>query len=85
MKASGRRVPLRIIGAFKLAKGVLLVTVALGALHLVHRDIAEVVFRFVRRLHLDPEGRQVNAATAGSWVTRSATRRTTIITWAKWR
>ena len=62
MKASGRRVPLRIIGAFKLAKGLLLATVALGALHLVHRDVAEVVFRLARRLHLDPEGRLVEPA-----------------------
>jgi uncharacterized membrane protein (DUF2068 family) len=62
MKASGRRSPLRIIGAFKLAKGLLLATVALGGLHLVHRDVAEVVFHVVRRLHLDPEGRLVEPA-----------------------
>ena len=62
VKASGRRSPLRIIGAFKLAKGLLLAAVALGALHLVHRDVAEVVFRFARRLHLDPEGRLVEPA-----------------------
>jgi uncharacterized membrane protein (DUF2068 family) len=65
MKASGRRSPLRIIGAFKLAKGVLLATVALGVLHLVHRDVAEVVVRFARRLHLDPEGRLVEPALRG--------------------
>ena len=59
MKASGRRSPLRIIGAFKLAKGLLLASVALGAVQLVHRDTAEVVFHFARRLHLDPEGRLV--------------------------
>jgi uncharacterized membrane protein (DUF2068 family) len=62
VKASGRRSPLRIIGVFKLAKGLLLAAVALGALHLVHRDVAEVVFRFAGRLHLDPEGRLVEPA-----------------------
>ena len=62
MKASGPRSPLRLIGAFKLAKGVLLAAVALGALHLVHRDVAVVVFRFTRRLHLDPDGRLVEPA-----------------------
>jgi uncharacterized membrane protein (DUF2068 family) len=62
MKAPGKRSPLRIIGAFKLAKGLLLAAVALGALHLVHRDVAEVGFRFARRLHLDPEGRLVEPA-----------------------
>jgi uncharacterized membrane protein (DUF2068 family) len=62
MKAPGKRSPLRIIGAFKLAKGLLLAAVALGALHLVHRDVAEVGFRFARRLHLDPEGRLMEPA-----------------------
>jgi uncharacterized membrane protein (DUF2068 family) len=62
VKASGGRSPLRVIGAVKLAKGLLLAAVALGALHLVHRNVAEVVFRFARRLHLDPEGRLVEPA-----------------------
>jgi len=62
VKAPGRRSPLRLIGAFKLAKGVLLAAVALGTLHLVHGDVAELAFRFARRLHLDPEGRLVEPA-----------------------
>lgn len=62
MKAPGKRSPLRLIGAFKLAKGLLLAAVALGALHYVHRDLAEAGFHFARRLHLDPEGRLVEPA-----------------------
>ena len=62
MEASGPRSPLRIIVAVKLSKGLLLAAVALGVLHLVHRDVAEVVFRFARRLHLDPDGRLVEPA-----------------------
>jgi uncharacterized membrane protein (DUF2068 family) len=57
MKAPGKRAPLRLIGIFKLVKGLLLAAVALGALHYVHRDLAEAAFHLVRRLHLDPEGR----------------------------
>ena len=62
MKAPGRRSPLRLIGAFKLTKGLLLAAVALGALHYVHRDLGEAGFRFVRRLHVDPDGRLAEPA-----------------------
>jgi uncharacterized membrane protein (DUF2068 family) len=62
MKAAGKPSALRIIGAFKLLKGLLLAAVALGALHLVHRDLAEAGLHFARRLHLDPEGHVVEPA-----------------------
>ncbi|HEY2991172.1 MAG TPA: DUF2127 domain-containing protein [Methylomirabilota bacterium] len=62
MKAPGKPSPLRIIGAFKLLKGLLLAAVALGALHFVHRDLAEAGFHLARRLHLDPEGRLAEPA-----------------------
>ena len=57
MKAPGKRSPLRLIGAFKLLKGLLLAAVALGGLHYVDRDLADAGFHLARRLHLDPEGR----------------------------
>src|SRR2546428_7383668 len=62
MKAPGKRSPLRIIGIFKLLKGLLLPAVALGPRHYVHRDLAEAAFHFVRRLHVDPEGRLAEPA-----------------------
>jgi uncharacterized membrane protein (DUF2068 family) len=62
MRAPGRRSPLRLIGAFKLTKGLLLAAVALGALHYVHNDIGEAAFSLARRLHLDPEGRLAEPA-----------------------
>ena len=52
-----RDVTLRLIAAFKLAKGVLLLVAGLGALRLVHRDLAEVVDGWSGHLHLDPQGR----------------------------
>ena len=42
--------PLWLIGGFKLAKGVALLAVALGAHHLIHEDIADVVAKRVARL-----------------------------------
>ena len=46
-----------LIGLFKLVKGVLLVAVGIGALRLVHKDIAEVVEHWVEILRVDPDNR----------------------------
>jgi len=51
-----------IIGAFKLAKGVILVAAALGTLHLVHRDLTETAVTITRRLHLNPANRYLDLA-----------------------
>ena len=53
---------LRLIGAFKLAKGLILVVVGLGTLHLIHRDLSETAVTITRRLHLNPENRYLDLA-----------------------
>ena len=50
---------LRLIGAFKLLKALLLLAGALGALSLAHGDAADVLERVTTELHIDPEGRHV--------------------------
>ena len=51
-----------LIGAFKLAKGLILVVVGLGTLHLVHRDLTETAVTITRRLHLNPANRYLDLA-----------------------
>ena len=53
---------LRLIGAFRLAKGLLILAVALGVLRLVHGDAADTLERWATQLHVDPEGRHVGRA-----------------------
>jgi uncharacterized membrane protein (DUF2068 family) len=50
---------LRLIAVFKLLKGFLLLAVAVGALRLLHRDVADVVATWIGPLHLDPDSRVV--------------------------
>ena len=52
---------LRLIAAFKLLKGIVLVAVGIGALRLLHRDVAEVVGRWVAELRMDPQSRFIHA------------------------
>jgi uncharacterized membrane protein (DUF2068 family) len=51
-----------LIGAFKLAKGLILVVVGLGTLHLVHRDLSETAVTITRRFHLNPANRYLDLA-----------------------
>jgi len=51
---------IQLIGAFKLLKGVLFVLLGIGALKLVHRDIADILTHWLINWHFDPEGRIVN-------------------------
>ena len=51
---------LRLIAAFKLLKGVLLVVLGIATINLRHRDITEVLGGWVDQLHLDPGGRLVH-------------------------
>ena len=53
-----------LIGAFKLVKGLLLVAVGIGALGLLHRDIAAALAPLVAHLHIDPESRYLGRALA---------------------
>jgi len=48
------------IAAFKLFKAVMLLMVGLGALHLIHRDVAEVLTNWAQHIHIDPESRHVH-------------------------
>lgn len=52
---------LLLIALFKLFKGVLLLCVAIGALRLLHKDVAEVVMRWVYVLHFDPDNRFIHS------------------------
>ena len=51
---------LLLIALFKLFKGALLLCVAIGALRLVHRDVAAAVMHWVDVLHFDPENRFIH-------------------------
>lgn len=48
---------LRLIAAFKLAKGTLLLLLALAALRLMHRDVAEIVRKILLHVRADPESK----------------------------
>jgi uncharacterized membrane protein (DUF2068 family) len=48
---------LTLIGIFKLAKALLLIVAAVGALKLLHRDVASTVEHWVRALRVDPDNR----------------------------
>jgi uncharacterized membrane protein (DUF2068 family) len=52
---------LRLIAAFKLAKGLLLVVLGVATISLRHRDVTAVLGTWVDQLHLDPGGRLVRA------------------------
>jgi uncharacterized membrane protein (DUF2068 family) len=49
-----------LIAAFKLFKAVMLFMVGLGALHLVHRDVAETLSTWAHEIHIDPESRHIH-------------------------
>ena len=51
---------LLLIAIFKLLKGVLLVAVGIGAIKLLHRDVADTVMHWVNVLRVDPENRLIN-------------------------
>ena len=49
-----------LIAAFKLLKGLLLLAVAIGALRLLHRDLAGVVDHWVNAFRVDPHNRYIH-------------------------
>ena len=57
-----RDVTLWLIGAFKLVKGLVLLAVALEALHLLHKDLGDVSAAWAAHLHLDIDNRYVDRA-----------------------
>jgi uncharacterized membrane protein (DUF2068 family) len=84
VKAVRKTTPaLLLIALFKLIKGFLLLAVGIGALKLLHRDVAQTVAHWVDILRVDPENRiihrllvrllavtpaQLKAASAGTFV-----------------
>jgi uncharacterized membrane protein (DUF2068 family) len=52
-KTSRGRV-LQIIAVFKLMKGLALIAVGIGALHLLHKDVAAIVEHWVNMFRVDP-------------------------------
>jgi uncharacterized membrane protein (DUF2068 family) len=50
---------IRLIGLFKLLKGILLIAVGIGAFRMIHSDVTDIASRWVMRLGLDPGGRYV--------------------------
>jgi len=49
-----------LIGAFKLFKALLLIAVAIGAIHFLHRDIGNAVVHWTQVLGVDPDNRYVH-------------------------
>jgi uncharacterized membrane protein (DUF2068 family) len=50
---------IRLIGLFKLLKGILLVAVGVGAFKMIHSDVTDIATQWVIKLGLDPAGRHV--------------------------
>ena len=48
------------IAVFKIGKGLLLLTVGIGAIRLLHRDVAETITRWVEILRADPDNRFIH-------------------------
>lgn len=48
-----------LIAAFKLLKGFALIAVGIGALHLLHRDVASVADQWVNAFRVDPHNRYI--------------------------
>jgi uncharacterized membrane protein (DUF2068 family) len=51
---------LLLIAAFKLFKGFTLLAVAIGALHLLHRDVASVADQWINAFRVDPHNRYIH-------------------------
>lgn len=50
---------LLLIGLFKLAKSILFFCIGMGAIHMLHKDLGDVVMRVAIAMKFDPEGRFV--------------------------
>ena len=53
---------LLLIGLFKLGKSILFFGIGVGAIHLLHKDLGDVVMRVAMALKFDPESRFVTHA-----------------------
>ena len=59
-RKSPARTGILLIGLFKLLKGLLLVATGIGALKLLHKDVATVVDHWVQILRVDPDNRFIH-------------------------
>lgn len=48
-----------LIAAFKLLKGFVLIAVGIGAMHLLHKDVASVADQWVNAFRVDPHNRYI--------------------------
>ena len=55
---------LRFIAVFKLAKGLILVAVGLGAIKLLHKDVSELAANWVAAIRVDPDNRLIHGLIA---------------------
>jgi len=55
---------LRLIAAFKLAKGLILVILGLGLLRLLHQDIGAITERWLEQFRIDPDNKYAAAILA---------------------
>jgi uncharacterized membrane protein (DUF2068 family) len=53
-----------LIGVFKLVKAILLIVAGIGAIRLLHKDVADTVIHWTRILRVDPDNRFVHGALA---------------------
>ena len=51
---------LLLVGLFKMSKALFFTALGAGALHLVHRDLGDMVMKLADALRIDPEGRLVS-------------------------
>ncbi|HJY86479.1 MAG TPA: DUF2127 domain-containing protein [Candidatus Acidoferrales bacterium] len=58
---------LLLIAILKLMKGALLIAVGIGALKLLHRDVAEVVGKWIDALRIDPDNRHIHRLLQRIW------------------
>ena len=63
MKTSHDRL-LRLIALFKFFKAAMLIALGVGAFHLIHKDLGEVLEHWTEALRLDPGNRFVDVALA---------------------
>ena len=56
-----------LIGIFKLAKALLLVVLGVGALKLLHKEVADTVVQWIGSLRIDPENRLINRLIPKLW------------------
>ena len=51
---------LRLIAAFKLLKGLALLALGIGALHLLHKDVEAIVVHWINVFQVDPHGHYIH-------------------------